>query len=75
MDNDKVFWFSLINEQEAAAFLGVSVRQMQNLRYRGGGPRFSKLSRRCIRYCRHDLKAWAEQFLLSSTSDQLPLAA
>lgn len=76
IDNDgKVFWDSLIDEKDAAAFIGVSVRQMQNLRYRGGGPRFIKLSRRCIRYRRRDLQVWAQQFLRSSTSEPLALAA
>jgi hypothetical protein len=73
--DSNAFWDSLIDEKDAAAFIGVSVRQMQNLRYRGGGPRFIKLSRRCIRYRRRDLQAWAQEFVRSSTSDQFLVAA
>lgn len=58
----------LINENEAAQFLGYTVRALQNWRVRGGGPRFVRVSSRSIRYRRRDLIKWAEQRLLSSTS-------
>jgi predicted DNA-binding transcriptional regulator AlpA len=58
----------LINENEAAQFLGYTVRALQNWRVRGGGPRFVRVSSRSIRYRRRDLIEWAEQRLLSSTS-------
>ena len=59
----------LIGEQEAAAFLGYTVRALQNWRLRGGGPRFIKVSSRSIRYRMRDLIRWAEDRLRSSTSD------
>ena len=59
----------LITENEAAAFLGYSVRALQNWRVRGGGPKFVRVSQRSIRYRRRDLKAWADSKLRSSTSD------
>jgi predicted DNA-binding transcriptional regulator AlpA len=59
----------LINEHEAAAFLGYTVRALQNWRTRGGGPRFVKVSSRSIRYRRRDLIEWAERLLKSSTSE------
>ena len=69
IENDPAFWQSLINEAEAARFLGFSVRHVQGLRYRGGGPAFIKISSRCVRYRRADLRQWAEARLRTSTSD------
>lgn len=60
----------LINENEAAAFLGYTVRALQNWRVRGGGPKFVKVSARSIRYRRRDLIAWIERLTRSSTSDE-----
>lgn len=59
----------LINEKEAAAYLGYSVRALQGWRVRGGGPRFVKVSGRSVRYRRMDLNAWAESKLVASTSE------
>jgi predicted DNA-binding transcriptional regulator AlpA len=58
----------LINENEAATFLGYSVRALQNWRVRGGGPRFVKVSSRSVRYRRRDLLEWTERLLRSSSS-------
>ena len=63
------YWNSLINETEAGDFLGLSDRAMQKMRQRGGGSRFIRISARCIRYRRIDLKTWADARLRSSTSD------
>jgi len=68
-EEDAHFWYALVNEIEAAHFLGVSVRSMQGFRYRGGGPRFIRISGRCIKYRRIDLRAWSERRLCTSTSD------
>jgi predicted DNA-binding transcriptional regulator AlpA len=59
----------LIDEKEAALYLGYTVRALQNWRLRGGGPRFVKVSARSIRYRRADLDAWIESKLVSSTSE------
>ena len=59
----------LIDEFEAAEFLGYSVRALRNWRVRGGGPRYVKVSARSIRYRRRDLIGWAEARLCSNTSD------
>lgn len=59
----------LINETEAAAFLGYSIRALQNWRYRGGGPDFVQVSQRSVRYRRKDLMAWADRNTVSSTSE------
>lgn len=58
----------MINEHEAAEFLGYSVRALQNWRVRGGGPRFVKVSSRSIRYRRRDLIAWVELKTVEHTS-------
>ena len=70
--DDATFWHSLVHEAEAASFLGLSIRSMQGYRYRGGGPNFVRVSARCVRYRRIDLRDWAEAKLRSSTSDKGP---
>jgi predicted DNA-binding transcriptional regulator AlpA len=59
----------LINENEAATFIGYSIRALQGWRVKGGGPKFVKVSQRSIRYRRRDLIAWAESHLKSSTAE------
>jgi hypothetical protein len=63
------YWYELIDEAEAARFLDLNPRTMQGFRYRGGGPRFVRLSSRCVKYRRIDLRDWAEAKLRTSTSD------
>ena len=62
------YYDSLINETEAAKFLGYTVRALQNWRVRGGGPKFVKVSSRSIRYRRRELIEWAESLLVANTS-------
>jgi hypothetical protein len=64
------YWYELIGEALAADFLDLSVRSMQGYRYRGGGPYFVRLSSRCVKYRRIDLRKWSEARLRSSTSDR-----
>ena len=64
----------LLNEREAAAFLGYTIRALQNWRLRGGGPTYVKVSERSIRYRRRELMAWVEERLRTSTSDPGPNA-
>lgn len=59
----------LLNEHEAAALLGYTVRALQNWRFRGGGPAFVKVSERSVRYRRRDLASWIESRIRTSTSD------
>lgn len=68
-NEDLGHWYSLIDEKAAARELGVIDRTMQNYRQRGGGPKFIRLSSRCIRYRRIDLREWVEARLRHSTSD------
>ena len=59
----------LINENEAATFLGYSVRSLQGWRVRGDGPHFVSVSKRSVRYRRRDLIEWSESRIRTSTSD------
>ena len=63
------YWHSLIDEKAAAEFLGLTSRTMQVMRQRGGGPRYTVISSRCLRYTRFGLRSWAESRMKSSTSD------
>ena len=72
---DPGYWSVLIDEVAAASFLGLSRRYLQNVRQRGGGPRYVRLSSRCIRYRRSDLQEWVEARLRTSTADPGPEAA
>ncbi len=67
--NASNYWQALINEKEAADFLGLSDRAMQKMRQTGGGAPFIRISSRCLRYRRIDLRTWAEARMRSSTSD------
>ncbi len=63
------YWHALIDEKAAAEFLDLTDRTLQAYRHRGGGPRYIRLSSRCLRYRRVDLREWAEARMRTSTSD------
>ncbi|MDP3383075.1 MAG: helix-turn-helix domain-containing protein [Phenylobacterium sp.] len=56
----------LLKTVEAAAFLGVSPRTLEDWRLRGGGPRFRKM-RRAVRYHPADLISFADQDIRENT--------
>lgn len=56
----------LMTTVEAAAFLSVSRRTLEDWRLRGGGPRFRKM-RRLVRYHTADLIAFADQDIRANT--------
>jgi len=58
----------LVNEIDAAKYLGVSHRTLQNWRIRGGGPRYVKIGQRTVRYRVRELDAWIEELSCGSTS-------
>ena len=66
------YWFALIDETEIAKFLDLSVRSLQNYRYRGGGPRFVSVAIRCKKYRRIDGRTWIESKLRSNTAEAAP---
>ena len=63
-------------EAEASYLAGPSVRTLQALRLRGGGPVFFYAgSRRAVRVRRRDVLEWIEQRIRRSTSDPGPAAS
>lgn len=58
----------LMDETEAAELLCYSVRALQNWRYRGGGPKFIKISARTVRYAYGDVMDWIDQRRVANTS-------
>ena len=58
----------LLTEKEAAQFLGVSVRTLQNWRRKGIGPKWYKVGR-LVRYARADLYDFLRYARRRSTSD------
>jgi hypothetical protein len=66
------FWNGYINENDASEFTGVSIRTLQGWRYRGGGPKYFRLSAKLVRYRRIDLHDYAEKCARTSTSDAGP---
>ncbi len=57
----------LLNEGQAAEFLKLSVRTLQQWRVSGRGPLFTKLSR-AVRYRRADLDAYVARGVAQSTT-------
>jgi len=48
----------LLTTKDAARFLGIEPRTLENWRWAGKGPRSRKIGTRCIRYLRADLVAF-----------------
>lgn len=62
---------ALLNEEQTAAFIGVTRRAMQAWRLSGQGPQYIKISSRCIRYRKRELVTWSENRLQTSTSQEV----
>lgn len=58
-----------LDENGAAALIGLSTSYLQKLRVRGGGPVFSRPAARAVRYRVGDLLAWMASKAATSTSD------
>ena len=58
----------LMKPDETAALLGLSVRGLENLRHRGGGPAFVRISSRCVRYRRGTLIDYAAERTFATTA-------
>jgi hypothetical protein len=57
-----------LNENQAAEFLGISVRTLQAWRVSGGGPRYCKIGR-AVRYQRRVLVSFQQEHTVSSTTE------
>ena len=66
---DLEYWYALIPERTAGEFLALVPRTMQAMRQRGDGPKYVRLSARCVRYTRFNLKKYADARLRSNTSE------
>ena len=60
----------LLNEKQAAEFLGLTPRVMQAWRTRGGGPVYVRLSHRCVRYRPEDLEAFVAENSFENTAQE-----
>ena len=60
-----------LNTAEAAAYVRMAESTMEKLRVSGGGPRFARLSRKCVRYTVADLDAWLASRTVGSTSEKV----
>jgi predicted DNA-binding transcriptional regulator AlpA len=49
-----------LNTKEAAAFLGLSPRTLEDWRWKRGGPPSHSISRNCVRYFRTELIEWVK---------------
>lgn len=58
---------TLLTTEQAAAFLGLSPRTLEDWRLRGGGPVFRKLGSRLVRYSPSDLTAFIETSARANT--------
>lgn len=58
-----------VDEKAAAKILGLSPRTLQKFRVVGGGPRYSKLGPKSVRYRVSEVNAWADAREKSSTSE------
>jgi predicted DNA-binding transcriptional regulator AlpA len=59
---------SALTENQAADFLGLSVRTLQAWRVRGAGPRYVKIGR-AVRYQRGELVSFQKAHTVSSTTE------
>jgi predicted DNA-binding transcriptional regulator AlpA len=59
----------LLNTQEVAAWLGVSIQFLEIGRHQGYGPRYVKIAQRLVRYRRGEVRAWLTKRTRQSTSE------
>lgn len=60
---------SYLSPPEAAKYLRCSASTLAKLRVYGGGPTFTRIGAKAIRYRRADLDAYMEQGRVKSTSE------
>jgi predicted DNA-binding transcriptional regulator AlpA len=60
----------LLKPAYVGEWLGMTEDSLAQLRYRGTGPRFVKLTARATRYRRSDVELWIEQQSRTQTGEQ-----
>lgn len=58
-----------LTPKQAAEFTNISWQELERLRRVGGGPRFSYVSARLIRYSVEDLCQWLASFAVANNSE------
>ena len=56
----------LVNDKDAAKYLDLATQTLRNWRFLGKGPRYIKMSKRCVRYKLEDLEAWVNQHAIDT---------
>lgn len=59
----------LLTTEQAADFLGLSPRTLEDWRYKGGGPRYKKVGR-SVRYVKAELIEWVQEGTREHTSQE-----
>ena len=59
-----------LTPREAAQYTSISVKQLENMRRRGDGPRYCKVGRLC-RYPRAELDRWMGRHLIANTAEEV----
>jgi len=72
-DQEQQGWETYFDTREAAAYLALSPKYLEKLRWMGGGPAYYRLGG--IRYLQRDLDQWRESRRRTSTSDPGPVTA
>jgi Helix-turn-helix domain len=57
-----------LDQEEAAKYLRLSIRMLENLRQRGDGPSYFKIGRRVV-YAKERLDAWLARHAVHSTAE------
>ncbi|NCC61329.1 MAG: DNA-binding protein [Verrucomicrobiae bacterium] len=60
---------TMLTPEQTSRMLCISPRTLENWRYRGMGPKYLQISKRCIRYRLSDIEEWQQSILRKSTSD------
>ena len=60
LSNQPSHWSPWFTPKDAAAYLSMSLRGLEDMRARGEGPKFAKVGSRLVRYHRADLDAWLQ---------------
>lgn len=59
--------YGLFSSQQAAVYLGITKKALQNMRLRGDGPKYVKFGKNLVMYRREAIEEWIEARTKSST--------
>ncbi|MEW8023437.1 MAG: helix-turn-helix domain-containing protein [Candidatus Thiodiazotropha sp.] len=59
--------YKLLNTSDAAELLGITTRKLEQMRQQGNGPKFIKLSHKCVRYRIKELVEFQDANLKKNT--------